>query len=281
VSYGPDPRQQPQWDWRAAGNLIGGGAGSGLIVATVLSGLQGTARAALVLAGLALVGAGLLGVWFEIGRPRRAINVFFHPRRSWMTRESWVGAVLMAAGLATLAWPAFGWLAAALALAYVYCQARIVQAARGIPAWRAPRVVPLVIATGLTEGLGLLVLATSLRGTAPLGLLLALGAVVLVRIGLWAAYRRHLGTRVAGPALDALDGAGRWLRLAGTAVPLLGLAVAALGGLSPAAAPPLLALAGLSSALAGSWFKFVLVTRAGFNQGFALTQLPVRGVRRS
>jgi hypothetical protein len=30
----------------------------------------------------------------------------------------------------------------------------------------------------------------------------------------------------------------------------------------------------------GACFKFTLVTRAGFNQGFALQRLPVRGVAR-
>ena len=33
------------------------------------------------------------------------------------------------------------------------------------------------------------------------------------------------------------------------------------------------------AALGGAAFKFMLITRAGFNQGFALTHLPVRGVR--
>jgi len=42
-----------------------------------------------------------------------------------------------------------------------------------------------------------------------------------------------------------------------------------------------LAAAGSSALAAGLWFKFTLVTRAAFNQGFALTQLPVRGVRRT
>ena len=31
MSYGPNPWQQTQWDWRAAGNFICGGAGGGLI----------------------------------------------------------------------------------------------------------------------------------------------------------------------------------------------------------------------------------------------------------
>ena len=36
---------------------------------------------------LALVAAGLGAVWLEIGRPLRAIHVFFNPCTSWMTRE--------------------------------------------------------------------------------------------------------------------------------------------------------------------------------------------------
>ncbi|MFZ5539390.1 MAG: phenylacetyl-CoA:acceptor oxidoreductase, partial [Pseudomonadota bacterium] len=39
----------------------------------------------------------------------------------------------------------------------------------------------------------------------------------------------------------------------------------------------LAALAGLAAALAGAFVKFTLITRAGFNQGFALPRLPVRG----
>jgi phenylacetyl-CoA:acceptor oxidoreductase subunit 2 len=44
---------------------------------------------------------------------------------------------------------------------------------------------------------------------------------------------------------------------------------------------PALVLAGLLVAGAGGWLKFMLITRAGFNQGFALAHLPVRGVRRA
>jgi phenylacetyl-CoA:acceptor oxidoreductase 26-kDa subunit len=43
----------------------------------------------------------------------------------------------------------------------------------------------------------------------------------------------------------------------------------------------LAALAGASAAFAGAYFKYTLVTRASFNQGFALTKLPVRGVKTS
>ena len=42
-----------------------------------------------------------------------------------------------------------------------------------------------------------------------------------------------------------------------------------------------MALAGLLVAATGAWFKFALITRGAFNQGFALTRLPVRGVARA
>ena len=36
MSHGPAPWRQTNWDWRAAGNFIFGGAGGGLIVFTAL-----------------------------------------------------------------------------------------------------------------------------------------------------------------------------------------------------------------------------------------------------
>ncbi len=68
MSFGPNPWQQTSWDARAAGNFIGGGAGAGLIVFAALSGAQGPALTGLMLAGLALVGAGLFCV-FAGARP--------------------------------------------------------------------------------------------------------------------------------------------------------------------------------------------------------------------
>jgi len=43
------------------------------------------------------------------------------------------------------------------------------------------------------------------------------------------------------------------------------------------AAAPLFAVAGLCVTVSGAVLKFILVTRAGFNQGFALNHTPVRG----
>src|SRR5207248_8057816 len=69
-------RHQQHWDWRAAGNFICGGAGAGLVLFVSLHALDEPRALWLIAAGLMLVGAGLLFVWLEIGRPWRAMNVF-------------------------------------------------------------------------------------------------------------------------------------------------------------------------------------------------------------
>jgi phenylacetyl-CoA:acceptor oxidoreductase subunit 2 len=280
MSYGPAPWHQTQWDARAAGNFVCGGAGGGLIVFAALSGAHGLPLALLLLGGLALVGTGLTCVWLEIGRPLRALHVFFNPRRSWMSREAFVATLLMPVALAA-AWglPGFEWLAAGLALAFVYCQSRMLQAAKGIPAWREPLLVPLVVLTGLAEGGGLGLLAQPVQAAAQPLLLGLVAAAIVARAAVWLRYRRRLSTSAAPRALVALDAAGRWLQLAGTLVPLLLLALVA-SGATGALATPLLVAAGACTAAAGAWLKFTLITRAAFNQGFALAHLPVRGVRR-
>ena len=294
MSFGPNPWQQTNWDWRAAGNFVCGGAGAGLVVFAALSGAQGPALAILLLVGLALVGVGLLCVWLEIGRPLRALHVFLNPRTSWMTREAFVATLLLPAGLvAALGWPGATALAALLAGAFIYCQARIVQAAKGIPAWREPLTVPLLVLTGLAEGGGLWLLFQGAldpqRMPAAIGQPLLLGsaaALLLARALVWTAWRGRLQRSAAPRALAAIDASGRWLQL-GSWLPLAAIAVvAALAtGLVPpaggAAMPSaLLAVAGALAVAAGAIFKFTLITRAGFNQGFALAHLPVRGARR-
>lgn len=281
MSFGPEPWQQTNWDWRAAGNFIGGGAGTGLIMFTALSGVQGTVAAALLLAGLALVGLGLTCVWAELGRPLRALHVFFNPRTSWMTRESVAATALFPVGAAAAAGAYYGaqglaWVPAVVALVFIYCQSRMLQAARGIVAWREPRVVGLLLATSLAEGAGLFGLAQPWHGHGGAWLPLLFGALLLVRAGAWFAYRQRLTDKAAPRALLALDRASRVLLIGGTALPLVLLVVAFSAMAAPATVT---ALAGLLAALAGSYLKFVLITRAGFNQGFALPELPVRGAR--
>lgn len=273
MTFGPTPSRQTSWDWRAACNFIGGGAGGGLVAACALAGVEGAPLTILVAAGGALVAAGLSCVWLEIGRPWRALHVFFNPRSSWMSREAIAATLLLplaacvAAGAAALA-P----LAALCALVFVYCQSRMLQAARGIPAWRDPWVPPLMVLTALAEGGGLLLAS----GAMPRPWQVVFVVLVLARYAVWVGYRRAVAPRIAPRALASLDGAGRVLLVAGTVLPL---------ALVPAAlivrdSAWIALAAGISAALAGGYLKFMLVTRAGFNEGFALAHVPVRGVPR-
>jgi phenylacetyl-CoA:acceptor oxidoreductase 26-kDa subunit len=281
MSYGPTPWQQAHWDWRAAGNFICGGAGAGLLVFTLVAGTQAPPATLLLLAGLGLVGLGLLCVWLEIGRPLRALNVFLNPRSSWMSREALVSLVLFGLGLGLLVgFQALSVPAALAALGFMYCQARIVQAARGIPAWREPLTVPLLLAAGLAEGAGLFWLVTAGQGLGGAMLAALFGALVLVRWLLWRAWRHRVAAVAAPRALAAIDRSGLGLQWLGGAAALALIALPAAGLVTGGWAASLLALAGLLVAATGVHFKFILITRASFNQGFTLTRLPVRGVPR-
>jgi hypothetical protein len=101
----------------------------------------------------------------------------------------------------------------------------------------------------------------------------------MARVLVWLAYRRRLAGVAARGAGVALDSAGRVLQLAGTLVPLALIATIALGAVSGAPTAWIAALAGLAATLAGAFAKLMLITGAGFNQGFTLAHLPVRGVR--
>ncbi|MFI4932400.1 MAG: hypothetical protein ACHP83_19310 [Burkholderiales bacterium] len=275
MSFGPNPWQQQSWDWRAAGNFICGGAGGGLIVCAALL----NAPHWLLLWGAAWVGLGLSSVWLEIGRPWRAMHVYFNPRTSWMSREAIVAPLLFAAVAA--AWldvPLMPHVAAGLAAIFVFCQARILQAAKGIPAWREPRLVPLIVATALAEGAGLLLLLVALTDAATWVQWALFALTLLARALAWVPWRERI--RAARPALIALDRAGMVFR-ACTLLPLAIALLAVIASLPADAARALQMVSGVLAVAGGAWFKFTLVTRGAFNQGFALVSLPVRGVRRS
>lgn len=265
---------QRHWDWRAAGNFVFGGTGGMLLALAPFAGSD-TAAMLATLAALALVGTGLLCVWLEIGRPWRALNVFRHPQRSWMTREAFVATVAFVLALSGLVLrsPALSWIAAAFGVAFVYCQGRILMASRGVPSWRPKEVVPLVLSTGLSEGSAVLVAALVLQADGvPTWLAWLLAAAVLARAFAWARYRAALVRDDAPAAAIALmQRMHPWLLAGGTAVPL----VSVVGALfAPAdVAPPAAFFGAICALLAGWWFKFVLVTRASQLQGYAFGKL--------
>ena len=277
---GVTPWLQQHWDWRAAGNFMAGGAGTGLALFAAIATLFGASFTLTGLASLAFVGAGLFCVWLEIGRPWRFLNVFINPWTSWMTREAIVSAPLFAVGLAAV-WFDTPWLAlpaAAIGLVFIYCQARIIHGAKGIPAWREDRVVPLLIVSGLAEGGGLFLVAglflSELSEVAPIA---AAAVLVLVAVRLWA-WTSYLGALGRGGAprgtLDVFRRLRAPLVVGGHVIPAILLVLGLI--LEPVAQPGFV-LGGLM-AFAGGWvFKFALITRAAFNQGFAILHTPARG----
>lgn len=272
------PKQQRNWDWRAASNFIAGGAGGGLLLCVALAGLDAFPARAAILLGLVLIGGGLTCVWFEIGRPWRALNVYRHFATSWMTREAVVALTVFAAGgLALLTvQPLLVLLAGILGLTFLYSQARILAANKGIPAWRHPRSVSLMVATGLTEGAGFLACVASLASSASgVWFLAGLIALILTRAFLWKTY---LGELVADgapeAALKVLRGMDARFVVFGHVLPAVALA-ALMAGI-PGQAGLLLA-AGIMMVASGWFLKFTLVRRAAFTQGLAMPHMPVRG----
>ena len=156
--------QQEFWDVRAAMNFILGGMSSGLAVvvyALWALGLMADVLLAWFFAAAALgMGIGLLFVFAEIGRKARFLYVLRRPQSSWMTRETYAVAVFYPAVVADLLWPspALHAVVAVAAAAFLVCQARILHAGKGIPAWRVDLVPWMIVAAGLYEGVALALL---------------------------------------------------------------------------------------------------------------------------
>lgn len=277
MSFGPRPWVQQHWDARAALNFILGGTGAGSILFAAFVPYGQHLNEVALLIGMAFVAAGLSSVWLEIGRKLRAVHVFFNPFTSWMTRESFVALVLFGCGIAALLLESqrLAALTAAVALVFIYCQGRILRASKGIPAWREPTVTWLIFWTAIAEGASLsLIFAIAARVPVPFLAAGALAIAVVARSIAWSVYRQRVSAQLVPSAREALEPAGKQLYQLGAIVPLVLLFV---GGAVEPIASSAAALAGLAALTAGWRFKFVLVVRASFNQGFALPRIPVRG----
>ena len=273
---------QTFWDWRAAMNWIFGGAGTGLAVFSGLLAAGGaiSPRAGQWMAALSmlLVATGLFFVFLKIGRKLRFWRAVSRPQTSWMTRELYVAMLMFPTALAAIAL-ARPWLFAALALlaaAFLYCQARILHRARGIPAWRAPGMPAMIVASGALEGWGALAVAASLAGVSlPAAVLMAGLLAALVNAMLWRMYLAHAKANGIAPlSRAALARIALPLGIVGHAVPAL-LALAA--WLWPGARGALLVAGGVAAVAGGAMWKFTLIVRAGHMQGFSLRKLPQRG----
>lgn len=279
---------QPNWDWRAACNFIFGGTGSALLLLSALAAYPDIPALPLLVVSWALIALGLLCVWLEIGRPWRFINVFLHPHTSWMSREATlaVGLLLLSVVGAYVGNAVVVLLGGIVGLGFLASQGKILQASKGIPAWREPAIVYLIILTGLCEGSAVLLsfgVATGTTGHETLEYSGLFVLLLLARAFTWRHYQTRLLRQWAPDALARTLTRNRvTLVYFGTLLPVA-LTAVFLGSLSTARAgsqgwPDLLVHAGSAIALLSGWYaKWNIVSRASHVQGYALATRIQRG----
>ena len=270
------PIQQSFWDWRVAANFIFGGTGTGVLVFAFLNLDQGTLFLP-TLGGLGFIALGLFLVWTEIGRPFRFINVLRNPQTSWMSREAWAAGFLFSAGAAALYFglrPLLG-LSAVCAMAFLFSQAKMLMRSRGIPAWREPTILPLILGTGLCEGAAALLIFAQLWSHTFVSLSYVLGTLILIRaLCYWRYTRRLQDSRAPVLVIEQLKSTNVGVYVIGLLFPLILLIAAQF---LPGYQASLLIFAGLSALFAGWELKFRIVCRMGHVQGIALNRAPTRG----
>lgn len=294
MNWGSASRLQNFWDVRAACNFIGGGTGCSVLVWAAFGLNFGLPYFPVALIGLMFVGAGLLMVWLEIGKPWRAFNVFFRPQTSWMTREGILSLPLFATGLVAVLVAAEAAIeipvqililpnspvvpavfTAFFALAFLYCQLHILNSARSIPAWREPKVMPLLGVSGLTEGMGIYLLVTAMMGIVSMFMLAVALALLVARTIAWLAYIDAIRkSNIPEPAIAAILSVRHVFLIAGHLLPAIMIVAAYIW---PDIAITLVALAGIAATLGGWLFKITLVTRAAFIPRVTVPVPPVRG----
>lgn len=277
---------QTFWDLRAAMNFMVGGMGSGLAFLVMLLHFQGMMETQAVLQMYALAGVlmavGLFFVFLKIGRKLRFLYVLLRPQSSWMTRETWFVALFYPALFAVWFWPQ-AWLHGVVGMAglgFLICQARILHKGVGIPAWRAPLVPWLLFFTGLLEGSALLLLAQiyleDLTVVTTLNLAGIIALLAIVTGSLWIAYRLTARRNGIPPlARRVIDRVSPVVTIVGHVMPVLAFILAWQEGAVMADAA--LVAAGTGAIVGGVLWKYVLITRAAYQQGFDMPWLPQRG----
>ena len=264
---------QTCWDWRAAGNFMFGGTGSALILMIAIASYPDAPSLPLGLIALAFIGLGLFLVWLEIGRPWRFMHTYFHPQTSWMTREASVAFLLFPVAFVGIVFKisVMVTLAGLLGFLFLYCQGRILLASKGIPSWREPTILPLIISTGLVEGTGLLLLSLLILDSIQGWTLYLLLILLAIRTLSWSKYRQQLTTSKAPKqtlsVLSSIHVPTLWV---GNVMPFI-LVCATL--MIPDISVILVSIASIIAVLSGWHMKFVIITRAAQQQGYSLGKL--------
>ncbi len=159
-----------------------------------------------------------------------------------------------------------------IAAGYLYCQARMLQGAKGIPSWAHPALIPYLMATGLTEGMGLAICFPALASPVVQA---AFALLLVMRLVTWLRYTHGLQQgRTPQDSLAVINGISGIFLSAGHFLPIILLVVAAL---KPGLNAFLVPAAGGLAAVAGWFSKAVIITRAAHTQGFAIPTMPIRG----
>jgi phenylacetyl-CoA:acceptor oxidoreductase subunit 2 len=264
---------QTCWDWRAAGNFMFGGTGSALMLMIAINSFPDTPPLPLGLTALVFIGLGLFLVWLEIGRPWRFIHTYFHPQTSWMTREASAAILLFPVAFIGIVFkiPAMITLAGLLGLLFLYCQARILLASKGIPAWREPTILPLIIGTGLVEGTASLLLFLLILDSVQEWILYLLLILLAIRIQSWMKYRQQLtSNKVSQQTLSVLSSIHAPTLWAGNVLPFILICIALM---IPGKSVVFVYVASILAVLSGWHMKFIIVTRAAQQQGYSLGKL--------
>ncbi len=171
---------------------------------------------ALIIAG-ALVTAGLLSSTAHLGNPQRAWRALSQWRSSWLSREG-IAALLtyIPACLLALSWlidphpaPLTALLAAALAIATVYCTAMIYASLKPIRQWNNTWVAPFYLLAALFTGAICLAAITGFANPAAAATLSEFAmltglAAALVKLLYW----RHIDTTTSASTVASATGLG-------------------------------------------------------------------------
>ena len=277
-------KPQTFWDLRAAMNFIMGGLGAGFIIMTYLLYLTNNLTEKVMLniflvSGI-IIAIGLFFVWLKIGRKLRAFYVVLKPQNSWMSREVYAAGLLYLAGLIDYFSPSnfMHFIIAIAALAFLYCQARILHSAKGIPTWRAPKIPWILLATGFYEGFGLLAIYSFIYPQSiPLPSILPVGGLVLAAINalLWRNYVMSLGdVGVGQKSQNLLLASTLKIQFISYLLPSILTMIFLVWGNEGSWT---LAVAGILVVVGSINWKILLITKACHQQGYAIAKFPQRG----
>ena len=227
-----------------------------------------------------IIAIGLFFVWLKIGRKLRAFYVVLKPQNSWMSREVYAVGLLYLAGLIDYFSPSnfMHLIIAIVALTFLYCQARILHSAKGIPTWRAPKIPWILLATGFYEGFGLLAIYSFIYPQSiPLSSILPVGGLVLAAINalLWQNYVMSLGDEGVGQkSQNLLLASTLKIQFISYLLPSILAMIFLVWGNEGSWT---LAVAGVLVDVGSIYWKILLITKACHQQGYAIAKFPQRG----